>query len=107
MAAADAFRNPRPATGARSVGSSVRPGFGIRDWGFVIAWQPRFLESSTGFAARAWEPAYTRDPTRAFPTPQYPIPNPENRRASTKKYEEQSWEDKRVREYKTNKIQRK
>src|SRR3546814_5251280 len=69
MAAADAFRNPRPATGARSVGSSVRPGFGIRDWGFVKTWPPRFLESSPGFAARAWATAYSRGPTRAFPNP--------------------------------------
>src|SRR3546814_5232089 len=74
MAAADAFRNPRPATWARSVGSSVRPGFGIRDWGFVQAWPPRFLESSPGFAARAWATAYSRDPTRAFPHPQHPLP---------------------------------
>src|SRR3546814_1872601 len=76
MAAADAFRNPRPATWARSVGSSVRPGFGIRDWGFVKAWPPRFLESSPGFAARAWATAYSRYPTLAFPNPQSQIPNP-------------------------------
>src|SRR3546814_6329154 len=76
MAAADAFRNPRPATWARSVGSSVRPGFGIRDWGFVKAWPPRFLESSPGFAARAWATAYDLDTTRDFSNPQYRIPKP-------------------------------
>src|SRR3546814_18183261 len=62
MAAADAFRNPRPATWARRVGSSVRPGSGTRDWGFVQAWPPRFLTSSPGFDARAW--AIGRAPCR-------------------------------------------
>src|SRR3546814_259496 len=76
MAAADAFRNPRPATGARSVVSSVGPGSGIRDWGFVKAWPSRFPESSQGFAARAWATAYSRNPTRTFPNPQSRTPNP-------------------------------
>src|SRR3546814_1364675 len=72
MAAAAAFRNPRPATWARSVGSSVRPGSGIRDWGFVKAWAPRLFESQPGFAARVWATAYYRYPTPAFPPPPSP-----------------------------------